>query len=104
MFVARTRATVSNSSATSKRRLASDTTVPPPTIAMSAENWPVPCINGQATTITGGAALAAARSATCSTVVAGSTPVSGLPPAPSTLKRSSWRHITPLGMPVVPPV
>ena len=26
------------------------------------------------------------------------------PPAPRTLKRSSCRHITPLGMPVVPPV
>ena len=47
----------SNSSATSKWRLASDTTVPPPVIAMSAENWPVPCISGQATTITGGARL-----------------------------------------------
>ena len=35
---------------------------------------------------------------------AGGTPSSALPPAPSTLNRSSWRHITPLGMPVVPPV
>ena len=53
MFVARWRSTVSNSSAASKWRLASDTTVPPPVIAMNAENWPVPCISGQATTITG---------------------------------------------------
>jgi hypothetical protein len=33
----------------------------------------------------------------------GSRPSAGLPPAPRA-NRSSWRHITPLGMPVVPPV
>ena len=36
--------------------------------------------------------------------VAGGMPSSALPPAPITLKRSSCAHITPLGMPVVPPV
>jgi len=36
--------------------------------------------------------------------VAGGRPNSGLPPRPSTLNRSSWRHITPFGRPVVPPV
>ncbi len=87
-------------------RSASETTAPPPVIAISAENCPVPCISGQATIITGG-------------VVAGSRPRSatsvdvrrrrrcraaGCRRAPSTLNRSSWRHITPFGMPVVPPV
>ena len=78
--------------------------MPPPIIAMNAENWPVPCISGQATTITGGGGARVGPLGDRVDDVAGSTPVSGLPPAPSTLKRSSWRHITPLGMPVVPPV
>ena len=37
-----------NSSATSKRRFGRLTTVPPPSSALIAENWPVPCISGQA--------------------------------------------------------
>ena len=31
-------------------------------------------------------------------------PVKMSMPRPSTLQKSSWRHITPLGKPVVPPV
>ena len=53
MFVARWRSAAANSSATSKWRLTRVTTAPPRFIAMSAENCPVPCISGQATSITG---------------------------------------------------
>ena len=105
MFVARCVSTVRNSSATSKCRLSSETTVPPVVMAMNAENCPVPCISGQATTITTGAgASGSSRSATSATDSAGGVPSSGLPPLPNTLNRSSWRHITPFGIPVVPPV
>jgi hypothetical protein len=45
---------------------------------------------------------AAARSGTSSGVAAGR--AVGKPPPMPAKKRSSWRHITPLGMPVVPPV
>ena len=103
-LVARQRSTVSNSWATSNLRSASVMTVPPPFIEMNAENWPVPCISGQHTIVRGGFGLAAARSATSAALVAGGTPSSTLPAAPMTLNRSSWRHITPLGIPVVPPV
>ena len=44
------------------------------------------------------------RATSSATSFAGGTPRIALPPAPSTLNRSSWRHITPFGIPVVPPV
>ena len=67
---------------------------------MSAENCPVPCISGQATTITGPARPASMRLGELGDRRrAAARRANGLPPAPSTLNRSSWRHITPLGMP-----
>ncbi len=79
--------------------------MPPWLKQISEENCPVPCISGQATSEIGrmwsGPWM---RATSSSTEVAGGMPSRALPPAPITLKRSSWRHITPFGMPVVPPV
>ena len=80
------------------------TTVPPAVIAPNAENCPVPCISGQAMTPTVGAASGSMRSTISAIDSAGGTPRIGDPPPPSTLNKSSWRHMTPFGMPVVPPV
>ena len=98
------RATSRHSSSAVKRRDGSVTIVPPIPMVMNDENWPVPCISGHAGSMTSGGRSGSIRDASSSTDVAGSMPTRALPPAPSTLKRSSWRHITPLGMPVVPPV
>ena len=68
---------------------------------ISAVNAPVPCMSGQAGTAAGPGLVTCvaqrvevglARAAAGATARRGCT------------KRSSWRHITPLGMPVVPPV
>ena len=100
----RFRCTSPSSSATSKWRDPRVTTHPPRFIAMKLENWPVPCINGHAESSTKPGCAGSSRLTSSSTDVAGGTPSTALPPLPSTLNRSSWRHITPLGMPVVPPV
>ena len=86
--------------------------IEPPTVSeISALNWAVPCINGAATMVVAGvssgspAAIAAStRSPASSGLAIGGTPRIALPPPPRTGNRSSIRHITPLGMPVVPPV
>ena len=97
--------TVSNSSAALKRRLASVHTNPPIARAMKAENWPVPCISGQAGSCRGITNDGPRnRSANCSTDSTGPAPKSAFPPDPSTLNKSSCRHMTPFGIPVVPPV
>ena len=79
--------------------------VPPTLKQIRFENCPVPCISGHAISVVGrrwsGLWM---RSISSGIEVAGGMPSSALPPAPITLKRSSCAHITPLGMPVVPPV
>ena len=94
------RSTVSSSSTGSKRRPVRVTTQPPIPSAAMEVNAPVPCISGQAGRWTGPAPTMALRTPP-------SPPSSGTRrklPAFNRQNRSSWRHMTPLGMPVVPPV
>ena len=67
---------------------------------LKALNAAVPCMSGAAGTATGPGLVVRARSAWRSC----SAPIGGFAVASSTPKMSSWRHMTPLGMPVVPPV
>ena len=67
------------------------------------DTWPAPCISGAAGSITPGPALSAARSRSASGRSTFSLLYASMPPH-SAKKMSSWRHITPFGMPVVPPV
>ena len=60
-----------------------------------------PCISGATGNITIDPRVTA-RSATSSGELTG-VPTGSAPPMPAK-KMSSWRHITPFGMPVVPPV
>ncbi len=80
---------------------AASTTLPPPYSPMNAAHWAAPCINGAAGSIVT-IPEASAFFPTCSGVSGGGP--YGLPPIIAAKKRSSWRHITPFGMPVVPPV
>ena len=92
--------TVSRSSTASKWRLVSVTTHPPTVMAAMAVNPPVPCMRGQAGRCRGPGPTMVLRTPSVP-------PSSGTRkrfPALSLAKRSSWRHITPLGIPVVPPV
>ena len=82
---------------------------PAPVSALSAVNWAVACISGAAASTSRRTdpslvSDASARSPASAGVSSGGSASIRLPPPPSTLNRSSWRHITPLGMPVVPPV
>ena len=73
---------------------------PPMSIVAMALNNPVPCMSGAAGRLSGpGLVIVPANpSRSCPGGV-------GLPAVcSSTRNRSSWRHMTPLGMPVVPPV
>ena len=96
------RSIVSSRSSTSRPRLSRVTAQPPPDMTMSWVMHPVPCMSGQAGRPTVPGPCTRSRMM----------PMSGSPsrtraskPAPTTLrKRSSCRHITPFGMPVVPPV
>ena len=68
---------------------------------MSCVYSPVPCISGQA-----GMPIGPATVTICRTVSASASALRTIGFIwPTRLRnRSSWRHITPLGMPVVPPV
>src|SRR3972149_10855561 len=68
---------------------------------MRAAHCAAPCIRGAAGS-DGITWPAFAFSLTCSGVVGGAP--YGLPPISAAKNRSSCRHITPFGMPVVPPV
>ena len=77
-------------------------TVPPLKKLMKLTHWPPPCIIGAFTMPTSCDPSAGTRRPSSSGVVIGGWPK---PPPPSAAKKmSSARHITPLGMPVVPPV
>ena len=92
--------TVSSSSTGSKRRPVIVTTLPPTIRLESALNSPVPCISGAAGRLRGPGLVTrpwprrGPRSGGRRLRLAESR-------APN---RSSWRHITPFGSPVVPPV
>ena len=73
---------------------------PPPERTEKLVNAPVPCISGQA-----GIPVAPGCWNMASSAAGSRSSGRGVPSvADSTMMRSSWRHITPLGMPVVPPV
>ena len=93
--------TDAHSSSASKCADSSVTTVPPAISADRAVNRPVPCISGQAGMLIGPRpasltiSMWSARSSGIRTTRAGF----------NRARRSeSWRHMTPFGMPVVPPV
>ncbi len=70
---------------------------------MKAAHWAAPCISGAAVAMVRVPAVSLTRSARASGDAGGS----ARPMAERSMaakKMSSWRHMTPLGMPVVPPV
>ena len=71
--------------------------------AFHMAHWAFPCMSGATTSIgTRPASSVFTRPASSSGEVIGGAPQ---PPPPMAAKKmSSWRHMTPLGMPVVPPV
>ena len=77
---------------------------PRPAVRVNQEKRDTTEVNQWAGSMERPAPAVSMRPASSSTDAAGGIPRSGFPPAPSTLKRSSWRHMTPLGIPVVPPV
>ena len=100
MKLACSRSTSSHSFSASSRCSAGITTAPPLNNAPKAIQCAVPCMNGHAGTHLVRAARQ--RSAISSGEVIGFPPPPAPPMAPK--KTSSWRHMTPLGIPVVPPV
>ena len=68
----------------------------------SVPHWAAPCISGASTKPTDGSPSLASRDIWCSSSIR--TPVWKSMPPPSTRHTSSWRHMTPFGYPVVPPV
>ena len=92
--VARSRSTVSSTSWGSRRAGSSwMTTVPPVVQHDRAFQWAAPCMNGGA----GRARRVERRAPSTSCSVVWSIPRHAA-------RKSAWRHSTPLGMPVVPPV
>ena len=96
----RSRSMVSSSSTGSKWRPCTVTTEPPSIRQFMALNAPVPCMSGAAGTFTGPGLGTRAASAAGS----GSSGSGRLALASIIMMTSSWRHMTPFGMPVVPPV
>ena len=98
------RSTMSSNSAALNDRFGLVTMQPAVASAMNEENRPVPCMSGQATYARRHGHSGLTRSISACTDSPGATPYRAFAPKPSTANRSSWRHITPFGMPVVPPV
>ena len=96
------RSMVSSISSALKCRLGRVITAPPASMAPMAVSRPVPCISGGAMTL-GGGGPAARTDASSSSMVSGTGP-SAWADRMVICRRSFWVHITPLGMPVVPPV
>ena len=94
------RSTVSRSSVASNRRDSSVTTEPPTASMLIELNAPVPCMRGQAGRWTGPGPftvfLTPSRPSSSGTRM--------MLPLFNLANRSSWRHMTPFGTPVVPPV
>ncbi len=81
----------------------SSTVVSPWIKPRMVDTWPAPCISGAAGRLTPGVVLSTARSDSTSGRSIFSLLWASMPPH-SAKKMSSCRHITPFGMPVVPPV
>ena len=88
----------------SASNLSTITAVLPSQVTRKIENWPAPCMSGGIGRLTSPPAATASifSLASCGDVTRSL--VSASMPPPSAKYTSSWRHITPLGMPVVPPV
>jgi hypothetical protein len=99
-LLTRSRCTVSSSSTGSKWRPSRVTMDPARASTFMALKAPVPCMSGATGTATGPGLVTRAWSAS-SDGASGSGFRAG---ASRLMRMSSWRHITPLGMPVVPPV
>ena len=96
------RSIVSSRSSTSSPRLSRVTALPPPDMTMSWVMHPVPCMSGQAGSPTAPGPCTRSRMMPMS---ASPSRTRASNPAPTMLRnRSSCRHITPFGIPVVPPV
>ena len=93
-------ATSCHTRAASRWRSGEMTTVPPPNSVQKATQWAVPCMNGQA----GSMRPPPLRAASAMSSGFSMPGPPGFPPCSAPKKMSSWRHSTPLGMPVVPPV
>ncbi len=96
----RSACTVSSSSSGSNLLPSIVTTLPPIIRLLNALNNPVPCINGAAGRLRGPGLLTRSVAA-CRSCSGGRRLRFAASSAPN---RSSWRHITPFGIPVVPPV
>ena len=71
--------------------------------AFHMTHWALPCISGAITSMI--TRLSSARSSRPASSSAASIGAAPQPPPPMAAKKmSSWRQITPLGIPVVPPV
>ena len=96
--------TACHSSCGSKLTPPSVTIEPPAVSVMKAVKRPVPCMRGQAGRWRSPGPRARTRAASSSSDATGGSPSTGFPPPPIARQRSSDRHMTPFGMPVVPPV
>ena len=91
-----------HAAAGSKRPSGSVTSFPPPNSMVNASQWALECMNGghgsavMPGRITRGASSSGDAMKLPSAI--------GSPPPIPAKKMSSWRHSTPFGMPVVPPV
>src|SRR5665213_1662751 len=100
--LARSASTSRQTAAGSKAPPGVVTTVPPPKSVEKANQCPAACMNGgTASAVIPGRST---RSANSSGRVMWLPDANGSPPPMAAKKMSSWRHSTPLGMPVVPPV
>jgi hypothetical protein len=102
MMFTLSRSTSDQISCASSRRDVASTTLPPLCRPIIAAQCPLPCISGATGSVAGGAVRAIAFVPISSGAVIGGPP--GLPPCSPAKKTSSCRHMTPFGMPVVPPV
>jgi hypothetical protein len=104
IVVALSRSTVRQTSTGSSRRvLVWNTRHCPPFRPMKLAHWAAPCMSGGSGIIRSGNATSAAFLATSSYELTASH-VRMLRPPMHDMNTSCWRHSTPLGMPVVPPV
>ena len=100
IVLTRSRSATSHTRSGSKRGIS--TILSPQLKPMKTASCAAPWISGAIGNCTICGSRASAFCATCSGFSTGSP--SGLPPPIPVKNRSSWRHMTPLGMPVVPPV
>ena len=100
--IARSRSASPHASCGSKPCGVYSTTLPPPNSMMHMPHWAAPCMIGASVNEVTRPSSGHTRPAISSGAWIGGWPK---PPPPKAAKKmSSWRHITPFGVPVVPPV